>query len=507
MKTLPHPTHKPRTLLLRRGALTALFIGLLAVLLPAPPAYCQDFQPTVTVDLGYCLRALRADTAQVSRAQAQEIADKAEQNKVLIQMLPQAKGSLTWMYLPQTIDFTAYARTLFPLNQISLGGQSVSLPGLPVEIPGLPTQLPAVDLSDVTDYLKGLVPENWGKYRLGNVLLGAVTVQQPLFAGGRLVNGYKLAGLKQEQSRLQTQAQTREAEFELAQNYVKAAALAQKIRLLQEFNAMLARSEADVAALKREGLAVSGDLLTIQIAHNEASLQQMQAQDGLRALKSLIQFQAKLPQDVAIVLQEETSAGSSLPVYLRAPQDLRDTSGRQELQSLDLARRANQLQRDIAVGSMLPELGFMANFHFLTPNVYGGLERNVGTGWMVGLSLQVPLTGIAQGYQDYAQAKANQALWELDHKKAAEGLAQQATQARERLQRAQGSNTQTQAIAGQADRNLQLAQTGYKEGVTELATLINAQSTWLKAHLAQCDALSEYHLAVIDCRIATGSAL
>ena len=92
-----------------------------------------------------------------------------------------------------------------------------------------------------------------------------VMAVQPVFMGGQIVNGNKLARVGEDVSRLQLRMSENEVDTKTWQYYLKLVSLNEKMRTLNSVSQMLAQIESDAAMAVKAGVAMRNDLLQVQL--------------------------------------------------------------------------------------------------------------------------------------------------------------------------------------------------------------------------------------------------
>lgn len=102
-----------------------------------------------------------------------------------------------------------------------------------------------------------------------NGTIGSLMAVQPLFAGGQIVNGNRLARVGEDVSRLQLQLSQQEVERTTEQYYWQLVTLNEKRRTLDAVDTLLADIHKDVDVAVRAGVALRNDLLQVQLRQND----------------------------------------------------------------------------------------------------------------------------------------------------------------------------------------------------------------------------------------------
>ena len=136
-----------------------------------------------------------------------------------------------------------------------------------------------------------------------------------------------------------------------------------------------------------------------------------------------------------------------------------------------------------------------------------GFKKQFGTTWMVGVAVQIPITGIYQGWQSRSAALANQQVRQLELQDAERAIQMQNEQASRQLTEALASYAETEQIRTDAQLNLDLSTEGHKEGVVTLETLSLAQRNWLESEMQYIETFVAVRLAQVAVNVATGQEI
>ena len=106
-----------------------------------------------------------------------------------------------------------------------------------------------------------------------NGTIAGVQAVQPVFAGGQIINGNKLAKVGEDVSRLQLQLSENEVEKTAEQYFWQLASLQEKMKTINAAEALLADIYKDVDVAVRAGVALRNDLIRVQLRQNEIASQ------------------------------------------------------------------------------------------------------------------------------------------------------------------------------------------------------------------------------------------
>jgi len=338
--------------------------------------------------------------------------------------------------------------------------------------------------------------------------IGSVNAMQPVFAGGQIVIGNKLARVGEEAARLQLQLSEKDVEAQVEQYYWQLVSMQEKTRTLDAVDTMLAQIRHDVETAVRAGVALNNDLLQVQLRQNDIASQRLKLNNGRALVKMLLgqfcglgptpdpspvreggnyQFEIEMP-DISQVTLLPSLTGEGLG---EGPLGY-SISTLPEYQLLEKNVEAAKLQRKMEVAKNLPSaaVGAGYNYHNLLDN-----DRHFG---MIYATVSVPITDWWGGAhairrKRFAEQEAkeqladNAQLLQIRIRKAANDVAE----AHSQLALARQS-------VEQATENLRIQRNTYRAGTSTMTDLLQAQLLLQQAQDQHTDAfvaLQNAHLA------------
>ena len=210
------------------------------------------------------------------------------------------------------------------------------------------------------------------------------TVVQPIFVGGRIVNGNKLAKLGVEAAELQATAKMRDVMENIESSYYLVTGLQQKVATLEAALNLIDSLDHTVDVALANGLVTKADALQVQLKRNEMLANQQMLTSGIRLSKRLLCQQIGIEYSDDIVFEEPSSP--SLPP-LNFNKTLQPDSLRPEMQLLRINVEAEKLKKKMTIGEQLPQIAFIGI------GFYGNIiKTDPSANGIAMLSLQVPLT-------------------------------------------------------------------------------------------------------------------
>jgi len=345
-----------------------------------------------------------------------------------------------------------------------------------------------------------------------NGAIASVTAVQPVFAGGQIVNGNRLAKVGEDVSRLKLQLTKNEVEKTTTQYYWQLLTLQEKEQTVNAVLALLDDIHKDVTAAVKAGVAMRNDLLQVQLRQNDMKSQRLKLQNATALVKMVLAQYCGL-RDTAFAVVPPLSQSDYLPELPPTPFG-EDGTGQSALGSLPEYRllekqvEATKLQRRMEVGKNLPMLGVGAgyNYHnlmdksFFNPSM-GKSHRSFG---LIFATVSLPLSDWWGGAYAIKRRK-------IEQQKAQEQLADHSQLLSIRMQKTWNDVQEAlQQIAlarqgvEQAQENLRLNRNFYKAGTCRMSDLLEAQLLYQQALDKRSDAYADYHNRLLDYQHAIG---
>jgi len=325
-------------------------------------------------------------------------------------------------------------------------------------------------------------------------VLGSVTAVQPVFAGGQIVNGNRLAKVGEEVSSLQFQLSENEVEKNAEQYFWQLASLQEKLKTVQAAEDLLSDIHKDVNVAVRAGVVMPNDLLQVQLRQNEIESQKLKLQNGLSVVRMLLSQYCGL-RDTSFVITYQIKEPSSFVIQQDPDQALQRTA---EYQLLDKQVEAANLQRKMTVGQNLPTLGVGVGYNY--HNLFNK-GRSFG---MVFATVNVPISDWWGGSHAIKRKK-------IELQKAVEQLDDNSELLKIRMQNAWNSVQESYrqlSIAkrniNHAEENLRLNRNYYKAGTSKMSDLLQAQFLYQQAQDKYTDVFLDYQNKLLEYKHAVG---
>ncbi len=359
---------------------------------------------------------------------------------------------------------------------------------------------------------KGLIEMNMvgmGMSMAKDGVVAGVTAMQPLFAGGQIVNGNKLAKIGVEVSRLQRNLSQNEVVLRTEQYYWQMVLLKEKLHTLDQLDRQLDRVQQDAQNAVEAGVRNRNDLLQVQLRRNEVSTSRIQVANALSVSGDLLAQMMGLPPgtvDVANRFSTESDITQSgvdeyplpeSPQQYYQPEEacLALTS---EYQLLGKQIDAERLQYRIAVGKNLPSVAVGGGYMY---NNVMDMSQNRFIGM---LTVSVPISSWWGGSHNMKRQKVQIANAENDKRNQSEMLVIRMRKAWNDLNDAYRQVFIAQESIAQSEENLRLNTDYYEAGTVSISDLLDAQTLFQQSRDKYVESLTDYEVKKREYLQATG---
>ena len=330
-----------------------------------------------------------------------------------------------------------------------------------------------------------------------NMFAGAVSLQQPVFMGGKIIAYNKITKYAEQLAASQHATGMQDVILSTDQAYWQVISLVNKKQLAESFLKLVQKLDSDVNKMVEQGVATTADALSVRVKVNEAEMTLTQVEDGLNLSKMVLCQLCGIPLNTEIRLADEDMKDLTLPNTYTESNVSTALANREELKSLELATKIYQQKVNVARAEYLPSIGLTANYLFTNPSLVNGFENRFRGMWGVGVVVSIPVFHWGEGIYKVraAKAEANIARYRLDD--AREKIELQVTQSSYKVNEATKKLAMAEKNMEKAEENLRYANLGFKEGVIPTSNVLEAQTAWLSAQSGKIDAQIDLKMSEI----------
>ncbi|MCE9473601.1 TolC family protein [Bacteroides fragilis] len=370
--------------------------------------------------------------------------------------------------------------------------------------------LPKFDASAVGAYMLPDMDMLGMEMRMRGTYMAGVNLTQPIYAGGKITTGNRLARIGEETAAEQLRMTRMDVLVEADNTYWTYIAVGRKVRMLESYHAQMDTLHRQTEAALAAGMATENDLLRIDAKRTEIHYQLQKVQNGADLCRMSLCRIVGADFDTQIEATDTTFVASQ-PVGLSA-----ETAARPELHLLEKQIAAGREQIRMARADMLPTVALTANYMY-----YGNIKLNGMTdagGTMIPfsqefrdgmgmamLSVQIPIFHWGENRKKVRKAQYELRNAELDLQKNTRLLNIEVQQAIRNVQDGYELIHTAEKGLQQADENLRVMRNRYAASMAPLTDLLDAQSQWQQAESNLIEAQTQYKIYETEYLRATGS--
>ena len=319
------------------------------------------------------------------------------------------------------------------------------------------------------------------------VMLNAMATE-PIYAGGRIRNGNKLAKLGIEAAELQEKVKEDEVRLQTEKLYWQIVSLQEKVTTLDQLDRLLDTLDKDLSGAIEAGLAMPTDQYKLRVKQNESQLNRKKLTDGITLLTmALGQYIGAEWQ--TITLSDTLGMETEPSVYYHEANEA--VASRNESHLLDLSLRAEDLKKKMTLGEALPSLlvGGSASYH----TVFEHSKPNA----MVFAMLQIPITDWHKTSYKLKKHELDAEMAENTRRDLTEKMELQTNQAWFNLEQSWLRITMAQTALSDAEANLKITEDYYEAGLVALSDVLEAQTLLKQSRDELTDSRAEYRVNLV----------
>lgn len=329
-------------------------------------------------------------------------------------------------------------------------------------------------------------------------VMGNVSVMQPLFAGGQIVNGNKLAKVGEEVSILQRGLTENEIKLTTETYFWQIVLIKEKLLTISKVETQLANAHKDAQAAVDAGIRNRNDLLQVQLRENEMRTTRIQLENNLHVVADLLaQYIGRSKDSVDVVSPIAADAMPESPQSLYIdPQSALQTTKEYGLLSKQV--EAKRLDYKLSVGKNLPSVAIGGAY------LYNDLLDKSSNKLVGMVTVSVPITAWWGGAHNMKRNR-------IQVQNAENTLADQSQLLVIRMRQAWNDFTDAYkqiAIAresiAQSEENLRLNGDFYNAGTAAISDLLDAQTLYQQSRDRYVEAYTQFEIKKREYLQATG---
>lgn len=321
---------------------------------------------------------------------------------------------------------------------------------------------------------------------------------QPVFAGGQIVNGNKLAKVGEEVARIRKEQSSDLVELQTEALYWQLATLKAQRNTVESAITMLDSLSIQVQAAVEAGIVTRNDLLKVDLKRNSYRSDLVDLDNGIDLMKRLLAQQMGLGSDAKADIDEtvpEIVPAYPADLYIQASQALVQTADHRLLVK---NVEAKELEKKMETGSHMPQVGVGAGWFY-----HDIFDQNHNFGGVM-VTVAVPISDWWGGSHAMKRKSLEVANARTELNNLSEKLEIEMEDKWDNLTAAHRKMQIASEAISQSAENLRLSQAYYDAGMNTITDLLDAQTLYRQAQNDYVSAYGVFRLSEAQYLNATG---
>lgn len=372
--------------------------------------------------------------------------------------------------------------------------------------------LPTVDATGLGIYMTPFEMAEMGtKMRMDGAYMAGISLMQPIYTGGKILTGRKMAKIGEEVAQEQQRMAKMDVLVDADNAYWTYLAVSRKVRMMESYSLQMDTIYNQTKAALSAGLATENDMLKVEAKRSEIKYQTQKVKNGADLCRISLCRVIGAEYDTQIELTDTLLVADKPMRILNS-----DLSNRPELNMLQKNVEINKQQIKMVRSDMLPMVALSAGYTYFgnikmetMVNLGGGMYMPYTTEFKDGLgtvmlAVQIPLLHWGDGFRKVKKARFDLENSQLDLEKNTKLLSLQVQQAIRNVQDGYMMIETASLALRQAEENLRVTRNRYNESMATLTDLLDAQSQWQQSYSNYIEAQSQYKIYETEYLRATG---
>lgn len=335
-------------------------------------------------------------------------------------------------------------------------------------------------------------------YEVGPMLLAGVSLEQPIYMGGKIANANKIASKAVELS----QANERLSKVNTIKNTDQAYALVVKAKEMQkvatQYNSVLKELMANIVKSKNQGMSTGNDVLKVQVKLNESELNLTKAANAVTLAKM------NLCHVIGLDLRSDIDVEDGYPSIETKEGGV---AGRPEAFMLSKKVEIAEAKANVEKSAILPEVGAMLSYNYVNGFEVAEEKLFKDADFTAIVKVKVPLFNFGKSTNKLRAARSSLEQTRIEQQDVTEKLELEQQRALNILDEAQKELAVANNSLVQAAENMRSSKSLYENGYETLTDYMQSQVMWQQAMAAKVDAEYQLYLAKVDFNRTSGTLI
>lgn len=326
--------------------------------------------------------------------------------------------------------------------------------------------------------------------------IGLVSAIQPVFTGGQIYYGNKLAQVGRDVSVLKTDLSENEITTKTEEYFWQIVSLKEKLKTIDAGLAQLAELNKSVDAAVNAGLTTRNNLIKIELEQQDNEKNKIKVENSIKILKLLLSNMIGVShEEFDVDMPELPAVESPLPYYMNTEEAI---AARTESQLLTKSVEAASLQHRLAIGKNMPTVAAGAGYIY-----HNLLEKDEDLG-MIFATVSLPISSWWGGSYEIRRSRFEEMKAENNRLNIEQNLAVDIESKWNNLQESYLQTEIAKKSIESATENLKISKDYFDAGTIALTDMLNARTQLQKSRDQYTDACTTYYLKLSAYLKATG---
>ncbi|HPH73515.1 MAG TPA: TolC family protein, partial [Paludibacteraceae bacterium] len=248
---------------------------------------------------------------------------------------------------------------------------------------------------------------------LKGAFLANITLQQPIFAGGRIVSGNKMAKIGVEMAEENNRLQKSNAIVEADKMYWLYISVKEKVKLAETYSGLLDNLVKMVSDAATTDMISNNDLMKVKVQRDKVKMELQKARSGLELTRMALCKTLGVSYDTQIV-PTDTVVQTNEHIALTPPNALERRPEYQLMQKM-IAIKEGEIK--LVRGNYLPTIGMAASYAYVGGVKVQGKKTHPQNLSNVMATISIPITNWWEGSQKIKSARVDKNIAELEVEK------------------------------------------------------------------------------------------
>ncbi|MCD6118165.1 TolC family protein [bacterium] len=330
-----------------------------------------------------------------------------------------------------------------------------------------------------------------------------IRIQQPIFTGFKVVNGYKIASEGVKMADAQMQKSEGDVTFQVIESYWNLIKAREFVTVSREAVEQMKSHVKDLENMFSLGMVTKNDLLKARVQLSSMEISSMRAANGEELAEKAFCNVMGIPLDTEVELTEPLETVPDDSISVSVEQSINAAiENRPELKMMLHGIRASKKAVDIAQAGYMPNVALVADYGYKRPDrEYANQFYNT---WTVSLVASVNIFDWGETYYKKMQAKSNVIKMQENYKQVQNAIKLETTSIVLQLREVEKRISVARDNVSQAKENYKITDNMFRQGMATNSEVLDASTLLTKAKTDYITALADYRITLARYRKAVG---